>query len=266
MTDGLLDTESGNAVAIALDHGLALGAPEKFQDPGGTLRAVLDGNPDAVLASPPFATEFRDELRESDTDVVVTADAIPFSTLPGMVEDQDLWTRVFDIDTLLAVEPVAVKMIFVFGREDRHLFLENIRTVGELSRELRGTGVPLAVEPVMWGKRIPDEEQRKPEYVANACRMAWEFGADILKVPYTGDPDSFAEIVDHSPVPVMVLGGAARGGIEDLFAEVEEAVAAGARGTMIGRRAWQLEDPAQVVEALGEIVHDGASADAVWPR
>jgi len=41
----LFDTESGNAVVIALDHGLGMGALEGFEDAGATLDAVLAGDP-----------------------------------------------------------------------------------------------------------------------------------------------------------------------------------------------------------------------------
>ncbi|MFC6976904.1 hypothetical protein ACFQL1_22840 [Halomicroarcula sp. GCM10025709] len=40
-------------------------------------------------------------------------------------------------------------------------------------------------------------------------------------------------------------------------------MAAGARGVMIGRSIWQTADPAAMVEAMRQIVHEGRSADAV---
>lgn len=264
MTYDLFETESGNAVVVALDHGLGMGAVEGFEDAGATLDAVLAGDPDGVLVGPHFARRFSDRLDESDADALVTADVVTFSTRPGHDEAMDIWTQPFDVDTLLGLDPVGVKVVLVFGREDRQLFQQNVDAIAELAEELRGTGVPLVVEPVGWGSRVPESLETDPEYVADACRMAWEFGADILKAPYTGEPDSYADLVDASPVPLTVLGGPASGSTRAMLGDIEAAVGCGARGPVIGRSVWQTEDTQAVVEALNGIVHDGATVADVW--
>src|SRR5438034_272388 len=40
-----------------------------------------------------------------------------------------------------------------------------------------------------------------------AVRCGIECGADVIKVPFTGDIESFREIVSTSPVPVVAAGG-----------------------------------------------------------
>lgn len=260
----LFDTDSGNAVVVALDHGLGLGAVEGIDDPGATLDAVLAGEPDGVLVGPHFARRFADRFDAAGVDVLVTADVVTFSTRPGHDEGMDVWTRPFDVDTLLDLDPVGVKVVLVFGREDRRLFERNVDAIAELADELRGTGVPLVVEPVQWGTRVPSDLEADPDYVASACRMAWEFGADVLKVPYTGDSDSFSDLVENSPVPVTILGGPASGSTRTMLADLAGAIEAGARGPIIGRSAWQTDDPARVVTAMNDIVHDGAAVDVAW--
>ncbi|MUW13389.1 fructose-1,6-bisphosphate aldolase [Halorubrum sp. CBA1125] len=265
MTDyDLLATESGNAVVVAMDHGLALGAAEGFENPGQTLSTVLQSDPDGVLVGPHFARRFRDQLVDADVDVVLTADVVTFSRHPGLNEGETVWTPAFDTELLLDLDPAGVKALLVFGREDPDMYQRNIEYVASLAEELRGTGVPFVVEPVLWGPRVPDQFEVDPDLVANAQRMAWEYGADILKAPYTGTPDSFSEIVDNSPVPLMILGGPASGSTRAMLQDVAEAIEAGARGVMIGRSIWQTDDPAAVVSAMNEIVHEGASVDAVW--
>ena len=262
----LLDTRSGNAVVVALDHGLTLGAPERFEDPAATLESVLAGDPDAVLVGPHFARHHADMLEQAGVDVVLTADVVAWSVCPGRDDGTDIWTPAFDTEFLRALDPAGVKTVLVFGRDDTATFRRNIAYVSHLAEELRGTGVPLVVEPVMWGGRVPDEVESDPGYVADALRMGWEYGADILKAPYTGDPESFGEIVENTPVPVMILGGPRTGTIFSLLEAVEGAIDAGARGLMIGRGIWKSEDPARTVEAINRIVHDGAGAAEVWER
>lgn len=260
----LFDTDSGNAVVVALDHGLGMGAVDGFSNPEATLSAVLSGDPDGVLVGPAFARHYGDQIDAAGVDTLVTADVVTFSTRPGHDEGMDIWTRPFDIEELLALDPVGVKAVLVFGREDRRLYQDNIDAISRLASELRGTGVPLIVEPVQWGSRVPDELATDHDYVEDACRLAWEFGADILKAPYSGEPDRYAELVEHSPVPVTILGGPASGSTRAMLGDVREAVDAGASGPVIGRSVWQSEDPAAVTRALGAIVHEGVSVAEAW--
>lgn len=260
----LLDTSSGNAVVVALDHGLSLGAPDGFKNPGATLDRVLEGEPDAVLVGPHFARRYSDRIDQAGVDVILTADVVTWSTSPGHDDGEDLWTPAFDTELLTDLDPVGVKAVLVFGRDDNETFRRNVEYISELAEDLRGTDVPLVVEPVMWGNRIPDQLETDAEYVADALRMGWEFGADILKAPYTGDVDSFEEMVRNAPVPVMILGGEATGTTRGMLESVEGAMDAGARGLMIGRTIWKSDDPARTVDALTDIVHDGATVNDVW--
>lgn len=260
----LLNTRSGNAVVVALDHGLSLGSPTGFETPEETLDMVLEGDPDGILVGPHFARHYRDRLQETDVDAVLTADVVTWSTSPGREHGEDLWTPAFGPDFLQELDPAGVKAVLVFGRDDNETFRRNVEYIAELAQELRGTGVPLVVEPVMWGERIPDQLETDPEYVADALRMGWELGADILKAPYTGSVESFEPIVSNAPVPVMILGGPASGTTRAMLESVEGAMDAGACGLMIGRTIWKSDDPARTVAALTEIVHEDASVSDVW--
>lgn len=262
--DTLLDTPSGNAVVVALDHGLSLGSPDGFENPETTLNAVLEGNPDAVLVGPHFARRYSDRLDRADVDVVLTADVVTWSTSPGRDDGEDIWTPAFDAEFLRELDPVGVKTVLVFGRDDTETFRRNVEYVTNLAEELRGTDVPLVVEPVMWGGRVPDRLETDRNYVADALRMGWEFGADILKAPYTGSVDSFERIVSNAPVPVMILGGPATGTTRGMLESVKGAIDAGARGLMIGRTIWKSDDPTRTVDALTKIVHEGATVNDVW--
>ncbi len=45
-----------------------------------------------------------------------------------------------------------------------------------------------------------------PTYISTGARAAYELGADVLKVYYTGN-DSFRTIVDSVAIPVVIAGG-----------------------------------------------------------
>jgi len=87
--------------------------------------------------------------------------------------------------------------------------------------------------------------------------LAAEIGADIVKTYYTGDPDSFAEVVAGSMVPVVVLGGEKSASIEAMFNDVYYSIQAGGSGIAIGRNIWQHKNTRAMIEAMVGIVHEG---------
>jgi len=107
------------------------------------------------------------------------------------------------------------------------------------------------------GPKIKDEFD--VNNVKHAARVGAELGADIVKVPYTGSVDSFTEVVQGCPVPVVIAGGEKMDSDEDIFKMVEGALKAGAAGLSIGRNAFQHKRPNKMVEALSKMAHEGAT-------
>jgi fructose-bisphosphate aldolase, class I len=101
-----------------------------------------------------------------------------------------------------------------------------------------------------------------PENIMWAVRCGIECGADVIKVPFTGDVESYREIIATSPVPVVVAGGPRAESLERALELVEMAIAAGARGATIGRNIWSEADPTQAVRAFKAVIHDGATPKA----
>ena len=115
-------------------------------------------------------------------------------------------------------------------------------------------GLPVMVEPICLAAPRPADAVA---IEADGCRMAAELGADIIKVMYPGDPDVLSAWCAELGLPVVILGGPAGGGVDELCALVEESVAAGARGITIGRRVWQrpIDEATEVLDRLAKIVH-----------
>ena len=96
--------------------------------------------------------------------------------------------------------------------------------------------------------------------VAHAARLAWELGCDVVKVPWTGDAESFNSVVSAVPIPVLISGGPVEGAFTDLLEIAEKAIFAGASGVCIGRQIFASTNPEAHVRALHAIVHDNRSA------
>ena len=95
-----------------------------------------------------------------------------------------------------------------------------------------------------------------PENILWAVRCGIELGADVIKVPYTGDVQSFRAIVATSPVPVVAAGGPKTNTLLESLQFMHGAIEAGAHGATIGRNIWGAKDPLKALDAFKRVIHD----------
>ena len=91
--------------------------------------------------------------------------------------------------------------------------------------------------------------------------MAVEIGADALKIPYTGDVESFRNLVAVAGVPVLVLGGARSDNERDALELFAEGLEAGGSGCLMGRNVTKSPDPRGMVAQLCGIAHQNWTVD-----
>ncbi|GLQ75258.1 class I fructose-bisphosphate aldolase [Vibrio penaeicida] len=135
-----------------------------------------------------------------------------------------------------------------------------MKRLGTLVRESERLGLPVLCEPLARGTNVAEGEQNRPEFVALAARMAAEAGADIVKVEYTGDPVTFKTVVDSTPVPTVMMGGATRSSFLDFLVSLESAMTAGCSGVAVGRNLYLHERPADAIRAITDVICKGRAA------
>jgi DhnA family fructose-bisphosphate aldolase class Ia len=244
------DTE--RTVIVALDHGLA-GTRPGLEDLPAALEHVLRGRPDGIVLSAAALSHLAGRIRRR-AGIVCTIDTFLTSSIPRAEPMGEAHRMLASVEGALALGADAVKVFLVGGQADLGGFADNVARVAETARACERTGVPLIVEPTLWGQRVEPARQRDPALVAHMCRIAFETGADVLKIPYPG-PETLGELVSALPCPILIMGGSAAESIADTLAFAGEAVAAGARGIVFGQRVWQSPDPADTVRALYAAVH-----------
>jgi DhnA family fructose-bisphosphate aldolase class Ia len=74
-----------------------------------------------------------------------------------------------------------------------------------------------------------------------------------VKSNWPGSAESFAEIVDCVPVPVVVAGGSRESDL-DLLNKIAAALDGGASGCSIGRNIFQHSDPEAMTRAICAVV------------
>lgn len=262
----LFKPETGKAVIIPVDHGLVMGSIKGLSDPVGVLEKLIELGIDATLMSPGLAKVTAELFKSRNAPArILTADSPLISSVPG------------NFDGVLAHKPVAtveyalrwgfdvVKVLFPWG-SDKEVQSETIELTANFANECDRWGMPLMVEPVLWGSAIPKEQQNDPKLIENAARVALEVGADIIKMPYTGDKPGFSELVKDLRVPIVVLGGPKMERTSDILRVAEESVEAGAKGIVFGRNVWQYPAMGDLLAALKDVVHENADIDTVMSR
>ncbi|MDY0162629.1 MAG: hypothetical protein RBR60_05310 [Desulfobotulus sp.] len=79
----------------------------------------------------------------------------------------------------------------------------------------------------------------------------------MVKVPYTGSPESFRHVVEACCIPVVIAGGPKLENDAQILKMAYDAMQAGAAGLSLGRNVFQHENPTALVRALHGIVNEG---------
>ncbi len=126
-----------------------------------------------------------------------------------------------------------------------------VEDAGRISTACNQWGMPLIAMVYPRGPGVDDPFD--PGRIAHAARLGAELGADIVKVPYTGSPDTFAPVVDGCPVPVVISGGPKQPDFAGFVDQIRGAAKAGARGVSIGRNVFQHPKPDEAMAAIAAL-------------
>jgi len=245
----IFERNSGRSVIVPMDHGVTVGPIYGLTDMRNAVNAVAEGGANAVLLHKGIVIAGH---RGYGKDIGLI---IHLSASTSLGPDPLNKVIVAQVEEALRLGADAVSMHVNVGADTEAEMLE---ALGSMTMVCEQCGIPLLAMMYPRGKKVKNEHE--PDMVMHAARVGAELGADLIKTNYTGDPDTFKEVVQSCPVPVIIAGGPKTNTDEELMEMVEEAVAAGAAGISIGRNVFQHEDPAQMTRALSKIVHENFTA------
>lgn len=246
----IMDRSSHKTVIVPMDHGVTIGPIPGLEDMRSAVNKVVAGGANAVLMHKGVP---RFSHRGYGTDVGLI---IHLSGGTVLGPDPNAKELVCTVEEAIKVGADAVSVHVNLGAETEN---EMLRQLGLVSERCSDWQMPLLAMMYTRGPNIKNEFD--VNYVKHAARVAAELGADIVKVPYTGSIESFAEVVQGCPLPVVIAGGPKIDKDEDMFQMVDEAIKAGAAGVSIGRNAFQHKNPTKLVKALSEMVHNRAGIE-----
>lgn len=244
----IIDRNSHKTVIIPMDHGVTVGPINGLSDMRSAVSNVVAGGANAILMHKGIVVAGH---RGTGRDVGLI---IHLSGGTSLSPDPNAKELICTVEEVIKLGADAVSVHINLGAEtDR----EMLQQLGYISQRCLEWQLPLVAMMYTRGAKIKDEYD--VNNVKHAARVGAELGADIVKVVYTGSVETFAEVVQGCPVPVVIAGGAKMDSDEDIFRMVEGALAAGAAGLSIGRNAFQHKNPTKMVQALSKMVHHNAS-------
>jgi len=249
----LFDKNSNKTVIVPIDHGVTSGPIEGLECIEKTLQDLISGGVNAIIGHKGILKSNHKILRN-------TPFILHLSASTKYNEDPNHKVIVNGIENAIELGADAVSIHVNIG--SRHES-EMLKDFGLISAQCDKHGIPLIAMMYARGRKIKNEKDK--EVVKHAARIGYELGADIIKIPYTGDIDSFKEVVESCQIPIIVAGGSKTDDKASLSL-VMDAICAGASGVAIGRNAFQRKNVAEYVKAVCDIVHGRSNFDEICAK
>jgi len=247
----IFNRKSKRTIIIPMDHGLTMGTIKGLENITEMVDKVALGGANAVLMHSGMVGAGH---RQYGKDIGLI---IHLSGATDLAPHPNRKVLVCSVERALKMGADAVSIHINIGADEEPEMLQDARKTVEASRKW---GIPLLAMMYPRGQKITDEND--PDVVNIAVRAGVELGADIVKTNYTGNIDTFKEIVKGvNHIPVIIAGGPKIDTTEELFQMVYDSIQAGGAGIAFGRNIFQSKEPTKMVNAISKIVHDNYTVD-----
>jgi fructose-bisphosphate aldolase/2-amino-3,7-dideoxy-D-threo-hept-6-ulosonate synthase len=239
--------KDNRTVIVPMDHGVTVGPIAGIGNMQTVTDKLIKGKVDAILVHKGIARRI---------DVDGAGLIVMLSGMSTLSPNVNAKVQVCSVQEALRLGADAVSVHVNVGAQDEDKMLANL---GKVSEECDAFGIPLLAMMYPRGPKIANEHAL--EVVAHAARIGAELGADIIKTNYTGSIESFKQVTETCPAPVVIAGGPKCKSPQEVLQTTFDALQAGASGLSIGRNVFQAENPTAIAKALSAIVHDNATVE-----
>lgn len=241
--------EKGRAVIIPMDHGTSDGPIQGLTDMNDIVKKLNAGGATAVLLHKGIIKSLKEPPK---CGLIMHASA---ST--KLAPDPNNKVLVSEVEEAVMLGADAFSVHINIGGSDAEP--EMLKILGRVAKDCERFQMPLLAMMYARGKNI--QNQLDANILAHVARVGAELGADLVKCPYSGDPESFKKVVEGCPVPVVIAGGPKCETDREVLEMVRGAMDAGAIGVSLGRNAFQHKNPTTMVKAIRSIIVKNASVE-----
>lgn len=246
----ILNRNTGRTVIAPMDHGVSSGPIPGIIDMDETVEEISQGGADAILMHKGIVKQGH---RGYGNDIGLI---VHLSASTSLAPDPNDKVTVTSVEKAIQLGADAVSIHVNLGSETESQMLQEL---GEIAETCDYWGMPLLAMMYPRGQKV--ENEHDVEFVKHAARVGSELGVDIVKTNYTGDPDSFREVVEGAIVPVVIAGGPKVDTDEELLQMVKDSLEVGGAGVAFGRNLFQAENPGKITRAISEVVHHDLDVD-----
>jgi fructose-bisphosphate aldolase/2-amino-3,7-dideoxy-D-threo-hept-6-ulosonate synthase len=182
-------TRNGRMLCIPMDHSLTVGPIEGLENPEETIRLVARGGATSFLVQKGIIKSLSAPV---PIGMIIQLSA---STSLGLAPNRKILISSVDEAIRLGVDAISIH-VNIGGKEEPEM-LEQLGMVADACDDYQ---LPFIAMMYPRGENIKDASD--PQIVAHVARIGAEGGADIVKTVYTGNPETFREVVRKCPVPV----------------------------------------------------------------
>lgn len=250
----LIQAETNTCLICAIDHGMT--SPlflDGLYDTRARVREAIAGGANVLMLGRGVAKDTCTEFRR-DTSLALMLTASAAGKPSGAVV-----TPIGSVQEALQLGADAVVTYVALAGENEPEMIQYLSAVGAACETL---GMPFIAEaeyPNAYQSLNDMGSQYGADYLKRNARLCAEMGADIVKVNWSGDGKSFAEIVRACARPVVLAGGSLISD-QELLTRMQLARDAGAIGCSVGRNIFQHRDPEAITRSISRIFRDRWSA------
>lgn len=241
----ILNRKTQRAIIVPMDHGVSVGPIDGIIDMRETIVDMANSGADAVLMHKGLV---RCGHRASGRDVGLIVHLSASTSLSPLSNSK---TLVGTVEEAVRLGADAVSVHVNLGDTNER---EMLADLGRVARSADEWGMPLLAMVYARGPRVDNEFD--PAVVAHCARVGVELGADVVKVPYTGDMESFSDVVSACCIPVVIAGGPRTETTRQFLEMVDNSLKAGGSGLSVGRNVFQHPRRTRLVQALRGLVHE----------
>ena len=245
---------NGKGVWIPIDHGVSDFPCEGLVDIESTVSNLISAGVNAIIAHKGIVDKYNHLCKGSNTSMIAHLSA---STRHGG-KNADNKVLVGDVDEAIMRGAVGVSCQVNVGSKYESNMIERM---GHLSRQAYLHEVPILGMVYVRGANVNLIKNDATKGYAHAARIAFELGCDVAKTVWTGETESFTEICNSVPIPLLVAGGPSTGNNIEMLKMVKHAIDCGASGVCMGRQVFSHPNVKSIAKAIMMIVHDNASIE-----
>lgn len=242
--------EDGKSLILPIDHGAAMYPSEygELKNPLKLIKDAVDSGIDALIMNPGLLKAAVNSFKGRCGIIA----RIGTNTKAALSSDPTYQISHITVEDALTIGADGVCYTICIGAKSE---AEMIKAVGKISMDCERLGVPFINEIVIDETKVKDVNDKN--LIAYLARFGEEMGADILKLFYKGDFESFKETVVGSVTRAAVglAGGDMFENNGDLYKWTKDSINNGVRCFFIGRNVFINNNPKETIKNLAEIIH-----------